>query len=84
MKNEIDGNKYVYEIKIRQGFPDDYNVHIYYSDATRKVAYVFIEKNATDITNILMIESIILIVVEDLLCVYLLNEFKKICELNNK
>lgn len=42
MKNEIDGNKYVYEIKIRQGFPDDYNVHIYYSDVTRKVAYVFL------------------------------------------
>lgn len=96
LKNEIDGNKYVYEIKIRQGFPDDYNVHIYYSDVTRKVEYVFlsdsnygfIEKNATDITNILMIESIILIVAGDLLCVYLLkyllNELKKICEINNK
>ena len=32
LKKEIDGNKYIYVIKIRQSFPDDYNVQIHLND----------------------------------------------------
>ena len=94
IKKEIDGNKFVYVIKIRQGFPDDYNVRIYYKDITNKVEYAFlsdsnydfIERNAKDITNELTIKSIIFILVGDLLCIYLLKyvlkELKRITILN--
>ena len=94
LKKEIDGNKYVYVIKIRQGFPDDYIVQIHYKDITRKVEkvflsdsnYSFIEKNAKNITNVLTIKSTILTLVGDLLCIYLLKyvlkEFKRISKVN--
>ncbi len=96
LEKEIDGNKYVYVIKIRQGFPDDYNVQIHYKDITNKIEYAFlsdsdydfIERNAKDITNELTIRSIILILVGDLFCIYLLKyvlkEFKRITMVNDK
>lgn len=97
LEKEIDGNKYVYVIKIRQGFPDDYIVQIHYKDTTRKVEraylvsdsdYGFIERNAKDITNELTIKSIILFLVGDLFCIYLLKyvlkEFKRITIVNDK
>ena len=96
LEKEIDGNKFVYVIKIRQGFPDDYNVRIYYKDITNKVEYAFlsdsnydfIERNAKDITNELTMKSIILILVGYLLCIYLLKyvlkEFKRITIINDK
>ncbi len=95
LEKEIDGNKYVYVIKISQGFPDDYIVQIHYKDITRKVEtaylsldsdYGFIERNAKDITNELTIKAIILFLVGDLFCIYLLkyvlNEFKRITIVN--
>lgn len=95
LEKEIDGNKYVYIIKIRQGFPDDYIVQIHYKDITRKVEhaylvsdsdYGFIERNAKNITNELTIKSIILFLVGDLFCIYLLKyvlkEFKRIVKVN--
>ena len=96
LKKEIDGNKYVYVIKIRQSFPDDYNVQIHYKDITNKIEYAFlsdsnydfIERNAKDITNELTMKSIILILVGYLLCIYLLKyvlkEFKRITIINDK
>mgnify|MGYP005798738495 CR=1 FL=1 len=96
LEKEIDGNKYVYIIKIRQGFPDDYIVQIHYKDITNKIEYAFlsdsdydfIERNAKDITNELTIRSIILILVGDLFCIYLLKyvlkEFKRITMVNDK
>ena len=94
LKKEIDGNKYIYVIKIRQSFPDDYNVQIHYKDITNKIEYAFlsdsnydfIERNAKDITNELTIKAIILFLVGDLFCIYLLkyvlNEFKRITIVN--
>ena len=96
LEKEIDGNKYVYIIKIRQGFPDDYNVKIHYKDITNKIEYAFlsdsnydfIERNAKDITNELTIKSIILFLIGDLFCIYLLKyvlkEFKRITIINDK
>ena len=96
LKKEIDGNKYIYVIKIRQSFPDDYNVQIHYKDITNKIEYAFlsdsnydfIERNAKDITNELTMKSIILILVGYLLCIYLLKyvlkEFKRITIINDK
>ena len=96
LEKEIDGNKYVYIIKIRQGFPDDYIVQIHYKDITNKIEYAFlsdsnydfIERNAKDITNELTMKSIILILVGYLLCIYLLKyvlkEFKRITIINDK
>ena len=96
LEKEIDGNKYVYVIKIRQSFPDDYNVQIHYKDITSKIEYAFlsdsdyefIERNAKDITNELTIKSIILFLVGDLFCIYLLKyvlkEFKRITIVNDK
>ena len=96
LKKEIDGNKYIYIIKIRQSFPDDYNVQIHYKDITNKIEYAFlsdsnydfIERNAKDITNELTMKSIILILVGYLLCIYLLKyvlkEFKRITIINDK
>lgn len=94
LEKEIDGNKYVYIIKIRQGFPDDYIVQIHYKDITNKIEYAFlsdsnydfIERNAKDITNELTIKSIILFLIGDLFCIYLLKyvlkEFKRIVKVN--
>ena len=94
LKKEIDGNKYIYVIKIRQSFPDDYNVQIHYKDITNKIEYAFlsdsnydfIERNAKDITNELTIKSIILFLIGDLFCIYLLKyvlkEFKRITIVN--
>ena len=94
LEKEIDGNKYVYIIKIRQGFPDDYIVQIHYKDITNKIEYAFlsdsnydfIERNAKDITNELTIKSIILFLIGDLFCIYLLKyvlkEFKRITIVN--
>ena len=96
LKKEIDGNKYIYVIKIRQSFPDDYNVQIHYKDITNKIEYAFlsdsnydfIERNAKDITNELTIKSIILFLIGDLFCIYLLKyvlkEFKRITIINDK
>ena len=96
LEKEIDGNKYVYIIKIRQGFPDDYIVQIHYKDITNKIEYAFlsdsnydfIERNAKDITNELTIKSIILFLIGDLFCIYLLKyvlkEFKRITIINDK
>lgn len=90
LQNELKGNYYVYKINIRQGFPDDYIVQIHYQDVTRKVEdaflsdyyYDFINTNAKNITNELTIKSIILTLVGDILCIYLLiyvlKEFKRI------
>lgn len=86
----------IYVIKIRQSFPDDYNVQIHYKDITNKIEYAFlsdsnydfIERNAKDITNELTMKSIILILVGYLLCIYLLKyvlkEFKRITIINDK
>ena len=96
LKKEIDGNKYVYVIKIRQSFPDDYNVQIHYKDMKNKIEYAFlsdsnydfIERNAKDITNELTMKSIILILVGNLFCIYslkyVLKEFKRITIINDK
>lgn len=96
LKSEIDGNKYVYEIKIRQGFPDDFSGKIYYKDEIKKSKYVFlsdfdyefIERNLKEITNVLEIKSLILTFVGDLICIYLfkyvLKEYKRISEVNQK
>lgn len=67
LQKEITGNKYIYEIEITQGFPDDYNVNIFYQDTAKKVekvflsdySYDFINRNAKNITNELTIKSII-------------------------
>lgn len=96
LKSEIDGNKYVYEIKIRRGFPDDFSAEIYYRDVIKKSEYVFlsdsaykfIERNAKEITNVLMIKSLITTFIGDILCIYLLKyvlkEYKRISEVNQK
>ena len=70
-------------------------MQIHYKDITRKVEtaylsldsdYGFIERNAKDITNELTIKAIILFLVGDLFCIYLLkyvlNEFKRITIVN--
>jgi len=96
LQKELKGNKYVYKINIRQGFPDDYVVQIHYQDATRKVEdaflsdydYDFINTNAKNITNELTIKSIILTLVGDVLCIYLLiyvlKVFKRISTINKE
>ena len=94
LKEEITGNKYIYKIEITQGFPDDYNVNIFYQDTTKKVEkaflsdynYDFIIRNTKNITNELTIKSIIVTLIGDILCIYfliyLLKEFKRISIIN--
>lgn len=94
LKEEITGNKYIYKIEITQGFPDDYNVNIFYQDTTKKVEkaflsdynYDFIIRNAKNITNELTIKSIIVTLIGDILCIYfllyVLKEFKRISIIN--
>lgn len=90
LQKEITGNKYIYKIEIIQGFPDDYNVNIYYQDTTKKVErtflsdhyYDFINRNTRNITNELTIKSIIVTSIGNILCIYfliyVLKEFKRI------
>lgn len=90
LQKEISGDKYVYKIKFIQGFPDDYNVRIYYKDTTMKVKetflsdynYDFINANSKNITNELYIKSIVITSIGNILCIYffiyLLKEFKRI------
>lgn len=90
LKERLEGNPYVYKIEITRGFPDDYNVRIYYQDVIKKVQYTwlsdsyqyFIEKNAKDVTNILTIKSILTITLGNMLYIYfivhVLKEFKRI------
>ena len=85
-------DKYVYKIKISRGFPNDYNVKIYYRDIIHKVqrTYLageesgFIDTDAKEITNTLGIRSIIIMILGDILyiyfLVYVLKEFKRISE----
>lgn len=96
LKRELTGNKYIYKIEIHQGFSDDYNVKIYYQDTIRKVTnsflsdnyYDFINRNAKDLTNELIIKSITLTLIGDILCIYsfiyVLREFKKISIIKNE
>ena len=90
LQEEITGNEYIYKIEIIQGFPDDYNVNIFYQATTKKIQKTFlsdyqddfINRNAKNITNELTIKSIILTLIGDGLCIYfliyLLKEFKRI------
>ena len=92
LQDELDSDYYVYRIEIRQGFPDDYNVNIYYRDNITKIEraflsdsnYEFVENNAKNLTNSLAIKSIILMIFADALyiyfLVYILNEFKRIIQ----
>ncbi len=94
LKRELPGNKYIYKIEIQQGFPDDYNLKIYYQDRAKKVKnvflsdnyYDFIDRNAKDLTNELSIKSIALTSIGDILCIYsfiyVLREFKRISIIN--
>lgn len=90
LQKEITGNKYIHKIEIIQGFPDDYNVNIYYQDTTKKVErtflsdhyYDFINRNMRNITNEMTIKSIIVTSIGNILCIYffiyVLKEFKRI------
>lgn len=94
LKTRIEGNKYVYKIKIRRSFPDDYDVTIYYRDIIKKEKetflsdsysdFEFIKTNATDSTNTLAIKSILLTTIGEALyicfVIYILKEFKRISE----
>ncbi len=96
LQNELNSNYYVYKIKFIQGFPDDYNAYIYYKDEFgTKVErtfmsdsnYDFIENNAENLTDSLMIKSIVLLLLGNLLYIYFLiytlKEYKKIATISS-
>lgn len=92
LQDELNGDYYVYKIKIVLGFPDDYYIDIYYRNIIPKVKstfmsdsnYEFVENNATDLTVPLSLEAITLMFFADALyiyfLIYILKEFKRIIE----
>ena len=96
LQDELNTNYYVYKIKFIQGFPDDYNAYIYYKDGfSTKVErtfmsdsnYDFIENNAENLTDSLMIKSLVLLLLGNLLyiyfLVYILKEYKRIVTISS-
>ena len=91
VQENVTGDKYIYKIKFIRGFPDDYNVKIFYKEGKhQKIAntflnnsyYDFITTYAKDITNELRIKSIVFSLIGDILSIYfliyILEEFKRI------
>lgn len=91
VQENVTEDKYIYKIKFIRGFPDDYNVKIFYKEGKhQKIAntflnnsyYDFITTYAKDITNELRIKSIVFSLIGDILSIYfliyILKEFKRI------
>ena len=81
VQENVTGDKYIYKIKFIRGFPDDYNVKIFYKEGKhQKIAntflnnsyYDFITTYAKDITNELRIKSIVFSLIGDILSIYFL------------
>lgn len=95
VESSIIKDKYIYKIIIIQGFPDDYNVRIYYKDNGIKVKHTFLSDNARDfiqanfsnVTDECFAKSIILLVLADVLLIRLLKIstrfYKKLTSKNN-
>ena len=75
IEHSISDDKYIYKIIITQGFPDDYNVRIYYKDNGIKVKHAFLSDSAEDfiranfknITDECWSKSIMLLILADIL-----------------
>jgi len=92
LEDRIKADKYIYKVRISRGFPNDYNVKIYYKDIVNKVEHTFlageeagfINTDAKELTNTLAIRSIIIMTLGDIVyvyfLVYILKEFKRISE----
>lgn len=90
LEDRMKTDQYVYKIKISRGFPNDYNVKIYYKDVRNKVQDTFlageesgfIDTDAKELTNTLAIRSIIIMTLGDIIyiyfLVYIVKEFKRI------
>ena len=74
MKND----QYVYKIIISAGFPDDYDVKIYYKDNGLKIEnaflsdnyYEFVHENSKNITNIYNAKALLCIFLGNILYIY--------------
>ena len=90
LQNELKNDQYVYKIIISAGFPDDYDVKIYYKDNGLKIKnaflsdndYDFVHKNSKNITNIYNTKALLCTFLGNVLYIYfivnILKEYKRI------
>ncbi len=90
LQNELKNDQYVYKIIISAGFPDDYDVKIYYKDNGLKIEnaflsdndYDFVHKNSKNITNIYNTKALLCTFLGNVLYIYfivnILKEYKRI------
>lgn len=90
LQNELKNEQYVYKIIISAGFPDDYDVKIYYKDNGLKIEnaflsdndYDFVHKNSKNITNIYNTKALLCTFLGNVLYIYfivnILKEYKRI------
>ena len=90
LQNELKNDQYVYKIIISAGFPDDYDVKIYYKYNGLKIEnaflsdndYDFVHKNSKNITNIYNTKALLCTFLGNVLYIYfivnILKEYKRI------
>ena len=90
LQNELKNDQYVYKIIISAGFPDDYDVKIYYKDNGLKIEnaflsdndYDFVHKNSKNITNIYNTKALLCTFLGNVLYIYfivhIVKEYKRI------
>ena len=76
---------YIYNVKIKQGFPDDYTGVIYYKDGIKKEKKIFLSDEMSDFiknnmqnkTNELSIKGMLLLIIGDVLYIVFTVQIRK-------